>query len=73
MTDILDKLKKILKNEFDIEEEITLDKKFSELEMDDLDIVDFITLIEDEFDIEMPSYNYENIDQVVKDILKNID
>lgn len=73
MTDILDKLKEILKNEFDIEEEITLDKKFSELEMDDLDIVDFITLIEDEFDIEMPSYNYENIDQVVKDILKNID
>jgi acyl carrier protein len=74
---VLEKVKAILSEQFDVEEDsITPDTNFSEdLEADSLDVVDLLMSIEDEFEIEVPDEEIENIktvDQLVKYIEANM-
>ena len=73
---VLEKVKAILSEQFDVEEDsITPDTNLSEdLEADSLDVVDLLMSIEDEFEIEVPDEEIENIktvDQLVKYIEAN--
>ena len=74
---VLEKVKAILSEQFDVEEDsITPDTNLSEdLEADSLDVVDLLMSIEDEFEIEVPDDEIENIktvDQLVKYIEANM-
>ena len=74
---VLEKVKAILSEQFDVEEDsITPDTILSEdLEADSLDVVDLLMSIEDEFEIEVPDEEIENIktvDQLVKYIEANM-
>ena len=74
---VLQKVKAILSEQFDVEEDsITPDTNLSEdLEADSLDVVDLLMSIEDEFEIEVPDEEIENIktvDQLVKYIEANM-
>ena len=74
---VLEKVKAILSQQFDVEEDsITPDTNLSEdLEADSLDVVDLLMSIEDEFEIEVPDEEIENIktvDQLVKYIEANM-
>ena len=74
---VLEKVKAIVSEQFDVEEEsITPDTNLSEdLEADSLDVVDLLMSIEDEFEIEVPDEEIENIktvDQLVKYIEANM-
>ena len=74
---VLEKVKAILSVQFDVEEDsITPDTNLSEdLEADSLDVVDLLMSIEDEFEIEVPDEEIENIktvDQLVKYIEANM-
>ena len=74
---VLEKVKAILSEKFDVEEDsITPDTNLSEdLEADSLDVVDLLMSIEDEFEIEVPDEEIENIktvDQLVKYIEANM-
>lgn len=66
-----------MSEQFDVEEDsITPDTNLSEdLEADSLDVVDLLMSIEDEFEIEVPDEEIENIktvDQLVKYIEANM-
>ena len=74
---VLEKVKAILSEQFDVEEDsITPDTNLSEdLEADSLDVVDLLMSIEDEFEIEVPDEEIENIktvDKLVKYIEANM-
>ena len=74
---VLEKVKAIVSEQFDVEEDsITPDTNLSEdLEADSLDVVDLLMSIEDEFEIEVPDEEIENIktvDQLVKYIEANM-
>lgn len=74
---VLEKVKAILSEQFDVEEDsITPDTNLTEdLEADSLDVVDLLMSIEDEFEIEVPDEEIENIktvDQLVKYIEANM-
>ena len=74
---VLEKVKAILSEQFDVEEDsITPDTNLSEdLGADSLDVVDLLMSIEDEFEIEVPDEEIENIktvDQLVKYIEANM-
>ena len=74
---VLEKVKAILSEQFDVEEDsITPDTNLSEdLEADSLDVVDLLMSIEDEFEIEVPDEEIENIktvDPLVKYIEANM-
>ena len=71
---VLEKVKAILSEQFDVEEDsITPDTNLSEdLEADSLDVVDLLMSIEDEFEIEVPDEEIENI-KTVGDIVKYIE
>ena len=74
---VLEKVKAILSEQFDVEEDsITPDTNLSEdLEADSLDVVVLLMSIEDEFEIEVPDEEIENIktvDQLVKYIEANM-
>ena len=74
---VLEKVKAILSEQFDVEEDsITPDTNLSEdLEADSQDVVDLLMYIEDEFEIEVPDEEIENIktvDQLVKYIEANM-
>ena len=74
---VLEKVKASLSEQFDVEEDsITPDTNLSEdLEADSLDVVDLLMSIEDEFEIEVPDEEIENIktvDQLVKYIEANM-
>ena len=71
---VLEKVKAILSEQFDVEEDsITPDTNRSEdLEADSLDVVDLLMSIEDEFEIEVPDEEIENI-KTVGDIVKYIE
>ena len=74
---VLEKFKAILSEQFDVEEDsITPDTNLSEdLEADSLDVVDLLMSIQDEFEIEVPDEEIENIktvDQLVKYIEANM-
>ena len=63
---ILEKVKSILAEQFDVEEEsITAETTIQDdLGADSLDVVDLIMSIEDEFEIEVPDEEVENIKTV---------
>ena len=63
---VFEKVKAILSEQFDVEEDtITLDTKIAEdLGADSLDVVDLLMSIEDEFEIEIPDGEVENIKTV---------
>ena len=63
---VLEKVKAILAEEFDVEEDkITADTDLQEdLGADSLDVVDLLMSIEDEFEVEVPDEEIENIKTV---------
>ncbi|MCH5300084.1 MAG: acyl carrier protein [Ruminococcus sp.] len=63
---VLEKVKSILADQFDVEEDkITADTDLQEdLGADSLDVVDLLMSIEDEFEIEIPDDEIENIKTV---------
>lgn len=71
---VFEKLKQILSDQFDVEEDsITPDTNLSEdLGADSLDVVDLLMSIEDEFEIEIPDDQVENI-KTVGSIVKYIE
>lgn len=60
---VLEKVKKILSEQFQVEEDsITANTNIAEdLGADSLDVVDILMSIEDEFEIEVPDEEIENI------------
>ena len=63
---VLEKVKAILAEQFDVEEDkITVDTDLQEdLGADSLDVVDLLKSIEDEFEVEVPDEEIENIKTV---------
>ena len=63
---VLEKVKSILAEQFDVDEEkITVDTDLQEdLGADSLDVVDLLMSIEDEFEVEVPDEEIENIKTV---------
>ena len=63
---VLQKVKAILAEQFDVEEDkITADTDLQEdLGADSLDVVDLLMSIEDEFEVEVPDEEIENIKTV---------
>lgn len=63
---VLEKVKAILAEQFDVEEDkITADTELQEdLGADSLDVVDLLMSIEDEFEVEVPDEEIENIKTV---------
>ena len=70
----MEKVKAILSEQFDVEEDsITPDTSIAEdLDADSLDVVDLLMSIEDEFEIEVPDTEVENI-KTVADLVKYIE
>lgn len=71
---VLEKVKSILAEQFDYEEEkITPETTLiDDLGADSLDVVDLLMSIEDEFEIEVPDEEVENI-KTVGDLVKYIE
>ena len=63
---VLEKIKSILSDQFDVEESaITIESDIAaDLGADSLDVVDLLMSIEDEFEIEIPDDEVENIKTV---------
>ena len=69
---ILERIKPIIAEQFDVEEEsISSDTKFEEIGADSLDIVELVMALEEEFDIEIPDASIEDI-TTVNDLVKFI-
>ena len=71
---VFEKVKAILSEQFDVEEDtITNDTSITEdLGADSLDVVDLLMSIEDEFEIEVPDTEIENI-KTVGELMKYIE
>ena len=71
---VLEKVKAILAEQFDVEEDtITMETSVAEdLGADSLDFVDLLMSIEDEFEIEIPDTEIENM-KTVGDLVKYIE
>ncbi len=71
---IFERIKTIISNEFDINEnEITLNTSlFDELDIDSLDLVDLVMTLEDEFSIELPDEALADM-KTVGDVVKYIE
>ena len=71
---VLEKVKAILCEQFDVEEDsITAETSISEdLGADSLDVVDLLMSLEDEFEIEVPDEEIENI-KTVGELVKYIE
>jgi acyl carrier protein len=71
---VLEKVKKIICDQLDIEESIiTMESVIIEdLGADSLDVVDIIMSLEEEFDMEIPDEQVENI-KTIGDIVKYIE
>jgi len=71
---MFDKVKAILVDQLDVEEDkITADASITEdLGADSLDVVDLVMSLEEEFDVEIPDDQIENI-KTVGDIVKYIE
>lgn len=71
---VLEKVKAILSEQFDVEEDtITADTNIADdLGADSLDVVDLLMSIEDEFEIEIPDEEVENI-KTVGELVKYIE
>ena len=71
---VFDKVKDILMDQLDLDEDkITLDASVTDdLGADSLDLVDLVMSFEDEFNVEIPDDQLENI-KTVNDIVKYIE
>lgn len=71
---VLEKVKSILSEQFDAEEDsITADTNIADdLGADSLDVVDLLMSIEDEFEIEIPDEEVENL-KTVGELVKYIE
>ena len=71
---VFEKVKEILCDQLDVEEEkVPMEANIMEdLEADSLDVVDLVMSLEEEFDIEIPDEEVENIKEV-GDIVKYIE
>ena len=71
---VFEKVKDILVNQLDVEEEkVTLEASVTDdLGADSLDLVDLVMSLEEEFDVEFPDDQVENI-KTVGDIVKYIE
>ena len=71
---ILEKVKAILSEQFDVEEDSITPETLIEddLGADSLDVVDLIMSLEDEFEVEIPDEEIENI-RSVDDLVKYIE
>jgi acyl carrier protein len=71
---VLEKLKSILADQFDVEEDsITAETTLKEdLQADSIDVVDLLMSIEDEFEVEIPDDAVESI-KTVGDIVECIE
>lgn len=71
---VLEKVKAILSEQFDVEEDtITPDTNIADdLGADSLDVVDLLMSIEDEFEIEVPDEEVENL-KTVGELVKYIE
>jgi acyl carrier protein len=71
---VLEKVKAILSEQFDVEEDsITADTSIADdLGADSLDVVDLLMSIEDEFEIEVPDEEIDNI-KTVGELVKYIE
>ena len=71
---VFEKVKAILSNQFDVAEDtITLDTNIADdLGADSLDVVDMLMSLEDEFNVEIPDEEIENI-KTVGDIVHFIE
>ena len=71
---VFEKLKMILSQQFDVDEEnITLETNIeNDLGADSLDVIDIIMAIDDEFEIEVPDEEVENI-RTVEQLVKYIE
>ena len=71
---VLEKVKMILSNQFDVEEDsITPETNIADdLNADSLDVVDLLMSIEDEFEIEIPDEEIDNI-KTVGELVKYIE
>lgn len=71
---VFEKVREILCNQFDVEEdEVTLTTRIGEdLGADSLDAVDMLMSLEDEFDVEIPDEEIENI-RTVGDLVTYIE
>ena len=71
---VLEKVREILCDQLDVEEEqVTLDASITDdLGADSLDVVDLVMSIEEEFDLEFPDEEVENI-KPAGDIVKYIE
>ncbi|WP_099204367.1 acyl carrier protein [Scatolibacter rhodanostii] len=71
---VLEKVKAILSEQFDVEEDtITADSTLADdLGADSLDVVDLLMTIEDEFEVEVPDTEVENI-KTVGDLVSYIE
>lgn len=71
---VFEKLKKILADQFDVEEDkITLETNMvDDLGADSLDVVDLLMSVEDEFEIEIPDSDVENM-KTVGDVVKYVE
>lgn len=71
---VFEKVKGILSDQFDVEEDtITLETNMvDDLGADSLDVVDLLMSVEDEFEIEVPDEEVENI-KTVGDLVKYIE
>jgi acyl carrier protein len=71
---MLEKMRKIISEQLDIEEsEITLDSNFKDdLDADSLDLFELLTTLEEQYDIEIPAEDMESLTTVgnVIDYLK---
>ncbi|HIW14486.1 MAG: acyl carrier protein [Acutalibacteraceae bacterium] len=71
---VFEKVKAILSEQFDVEEDsITMESSITDdLGADSLDVVDLLMSIEDEFEVEVPDSEVENI-KTVGDLVKYIE
>lgn len=71
---VFDKVKEILMDQLDLEEEkVTMEASIiDDLGADSLDVVDLVMSLEEEFDVEIPDEQVENI-KTVGDIVKYIE
>ncbi len=71
---VFEKLKTIIIDEFEIEEElITMNTSLTdELDIDSLDVVDLVMTVEDEFSIELPDEALEGM-KTIGDLVKYIE
>lgn len=71
---VFEKLKTIIIEEFEIEEElITINTSLTdELDIDSLDLVDLVMTVEDEFSIELPDEALEGM-KTIGDLVKYIE